>query len=65
MNRLLINEQQLELLAKELATKSNITMDDARQSLLNIYFALYPKQPDVIEEEKTVVIPNRADRRKR
>lgn len=65
MDRLLINEEQLEILAKDLAIKSNISIDQARQLLLDIYFALYPKQPDLVEEEKTVVVPNRADRRKK
>lgn len=64
MDRLLINEQQLEIMAKDLAIKSNTSIDQARQSLLDIYFALYPKQRPV-EEEKTIVVPNRTDRRKK
>ena len=61
--RLLVNEEHLQILAEELARVSNVSVDEAKQKLLDVYFALYPKSEKPIEE-KTKLVPNRSDRRK-
>lgn len=58
-----ISEQQLESLAEAIASSSNVTLEEARQQLLVYFEKIEETQP--VEEDKTTIVPNRSDRRKK